>query len=166
MVLPRDSEVDGLLHTTVPLDGLPSCHPWSALLEIGPHRLTVRVRNGALELAGVDDINSSWDFSFTVSPQEWARFCARPTPRGMTSAQALVATHGAERVRGGREVWARAAPVMDRVVEALRAQSEPASEPAQPPLQRRGDPPPPQPGLSPIEGRYLHVEIDGAMQRI
>jgi pimeloyl-ACP methyl ester carboxylesterase len=166
MVLPRESAVGDVLDMTVPLDGLPPCHPWSALLEIGPQRLTVRVRDGSLELAGADDINSSWDFSFAVSAQEWARFCSCPTPRGMTSAQALVATHGAERVRGGREVWARAAPVLDRVVDALRARSEPASGPARAPQPRRSDPPPPEPGLSPIEGRYLHIEIDGAMQRI
>ena len=159
MVLPRDSEVVDRLGAAAPLEGLPPCHPWSALLEIGPHRLSVRVHGDALELDDVDDVNSSWDFSFTISAEEWSRFCVRPTPRGMTSAQALVATHGVDRVRGRREVWARAAPALDRIIDALRARSLP-------PEPRRPDPRPPQPGLSPIEGRYLHVEVEEAMQRI
>ena len=56
---------------------------------------------------------------------------------------------------GSREVWARAAPAVDRIVDALRAAS------LLPPP-RRADPRPPVPGVSPIEGRYLHVEVEGA----
>jgi hypothetical protein len=101
-----------------------------------------------------DDVNASRDFCFTVSAEEWERFRSSPPPRGMTSAQALVATRGAHGVRSSREVWARAAPAVDRIVDALRAAS------LLPPP-RRADPRPPVPGVSPIEGRYLHVEVEG-----
>lgn len=141
------------------LRGLPPCHPWSALLEIGDRRIGVRVRDEALEATEGDDVNASWDFSFAVTAEEWELFCASPPPRGMTSAQALVATGGAHRVRGSREVWARAAPAVDRIVDALRAR-------AVPPQPRRSDPRPPLPGPSPIEGRYLHVDVEGDLQRI
>lgn len=46
-----------------------------------------------------------------MSADEWAEFFADRPPRGATSAQALVATRGAERIRGRREVWARGALV-------------------------------------------------------
>jgi pimeloyl-ACP methyl ester carboxylesterase len=143
----------------VSLAGLPYTPPWSAQLELGNHRLGVRVAEGTVEICDADDLNSSWDFSFTVSPDEWAQFCSLPTPRGMTSAQALVATRGAQRIRGSRTVWSRVAPALDRIVDAVRGGSRP-------PAARRPDPAPPAPGMSPIEGRYLHVEVDGALQRI
>src|SRR4051794_874305 len=154
----RDDDVAPALDPCL-LSGLPPCHPWSALLEIGERRIGVQVRDGALDMSEGDDVNSSWDFSFTVSVEEWEQFCSSPQPRGMTSAQALVATRGADRVRGSREVWARTAPALDRIVDALRAGSRP-------PEPRRADPRPPRPGMSPIEGRYLHVEVEGELQRV
>jgi pimeloyl-ACP methyl ester carboxylesterase len=143
----------------VTLAGLPPCHPWSALLEIGELRVGIRVADGTLTLTDEASINASWDFSFGISGAEWAEFCASPVPRGLTSAQALVATRGADRVRGSREVWARAATAIDRIVDALRAR-ERAAAPA-------GPAPSPMPlGLSPIEGRYLHVEVEHEVRRI
>ncbi|HEY0575408.1 MAG TPA: alpha/beta hydrolase [Pseudonocardia sp.] len=143
----------------VTLDGLPACHPWSALLEIGDLAFGVRVEDGQLTFLGDVTINSSWDFSFSISEAEWSEFRALPVRRGHTSAQALVATAGAHRVRGSREVWARAAGALDRIVEAIRARGQDPHpvrpEPAQAPL-----------GLSPIEGRYLHVEVENQVQRI
>jgi pimeloyl-ACP methyl ester carboxylesterase len=143
----------------VTLDGLPACHPWSALLEIGALRLGVRVDGGDLAVTDDTSINSSWDFGFRISEAEWTDFCATPITRGHTSAQALVATRGADRVRGSREVWARAAAALDRIVEAVRARGRT-------PLPVRPAPPPAPLGLSPIEGRYLHVEVEGEVQRI
>jgi pimeloyl-ACP methyl ester carboxylesterase len=143
----------------VTLAGLPACHPWSALLEIGDLRFGVRVADGELSLADDVSINSSWDFSFSISATEWSEFCALPVTRGNTSAQALVATRGANRVRGSREVWARAAGAIDRVIEAVRAHGR-----AAPPV--RPAPRPAPLGLGPIEGRYLTVEIEGEARRI
>ncbi|GAA5164360.1 hypothetical protein GCM10023321_52700 [Pseudonocardia eucalypti] len=143
----------------IPPDALPACHPWRALLEIGPLRVGVHAEDRRLTLSDQVTINSSWDFEFTVSRREWAEFVTRPTGRGLTSAQALVATRGADRVRGSREIWARAAGTLDLLLEALRDRVRPAEPP-------RPDPTPPPPGLSPIEGRYLHVAVDGEPRRI
>ncbi|HEX4356626.1 MAG TPA: alpha/beta hydrolase [Pseudonocardia sp.] len=152
---------DGLrdLADDVVLNGLPACHPWSALLEIGSLRLGVRVERGRLTLTDEATINASWDFSFSISEAEWSAFCAAPVPPGLTSAQALVATRGADRIRGSREVWARAAAALDRIVEAIRAR-------VRTPRPVRPAPPPAPLGLGPIEGRYLHVEIEGEVRRI
>jgi pimeloyl-ACP methyl ester carboxylesterase len=85
--------------------------------------------------------------------------CADPPPRGATTAQALVATRGADRVSGRREVWARTAPVIDRMVAALR-------DTVRDPVARRPDPAPPPPGLGAVVGRDLHLELDGRRLRI
>src|SRR5690606_39422070 len=53
----------------------------------------------------------------------------------------------------------RAAGALDRVVDAIRDQ-------VRAPRPRRPDPPTPTAGLSPIEGRYLHVEVRGEPRRI
>ena len=151
---------DDRLHTvTVPLDGLAPCHPWSALLEIGSARITVRVADGTAALEWHDDVNSSWDYALSISEEEWREFCSRPTPRGMTSVQALVATRGAHRVRGDRAVWARSAAALDRIVDALRDR-------AAPPAPRHPDPPAGPPGIGPIEGRYLRTDVDGEPVRL
>jgi pimeloyl-ACP methyl ester carboxylesterase len=143
----------------VSLAGLPPCHPWSALLEIGDQRHGIRVERDHVTTVDDVSVNASWDFSFSISTREWAALCAEPLTRGYTSAQALVATGGADRVRGSREVWARAAGALDRIVDALRAaaRTRPPARPA---------PPIPATGLSPIEGRYLHVELAGQVRRI
>src|SRR5689334_16504136 len=101
------------------LAGLPPGPDWSVLLEIGSERQLVRVVDGSLRREGPPGINATWDVGFAVSDEEWADFCADPPPRGATSAQALVATRGSERITGRREVWARAAPAIDRFLEAL-----------------------------------------------
>lgn len=143
----------------IDLAGVPACHPWSALLEIGELRLGIRVVDGRLTITDDVTINASWDFGFAISAPEWARFCAQPTTRGYTSAQALVATGGADRVRGNREVWARAAVALDRIIDAIR-ESRRVTEP------RRPEPRPASPGWSPIRGGYLNVDVDGEPRRI
>jgi pimeloyl-ACP methyl ester carboxylesterase len=143
---------------TVRMDGLPPGRPWSALLEVGPHRLGVRVAGGELTVDPDRTLNASWDFVVTLGDEEWREFCALPVARGATSAQAFVATRGADRVRGSREVWARAAGAVDRILDSLRAAERP--DPA-----RRPDPPV-RPGLSPIEGRYLQLDVRGAPTRL
>lgn len=133
------------------LAGLPPGPDWSLLLEIGSERHLVRVVDGSLRREGAPGINATWDVGFAVSDEEWADFCADPPPRGATSAQALVATRGSERITGRREVWARAAPAIDRFLEALRgAQRRP--------VERRPDPAPPSPGFGPSVGHYLHLD--------
>ncbi|MDQ4116194.1 MAG: alpha/beta hydrolase [Actinomycetota bacterium] len=160
MIAPAAGDDDGLPAVTVQLDGLAPCHPWTALLEIGSARITVRVRDdGSVELDDRDDVNSSWDYSLWISEEEWREFCSRPTPRGMTSVQALIATRGAQRLRGNRAVWARSAPALDRIVDALRSREVPAPH-------RRPDPPPGPQGLGPIGGRYLRTDVDGEPVRI
>ncbi|MQA95000.1 MAG: alpha/beta fold hydrolase [Streptosporangiales bacterium] len=137
------------------LDGLPPGPPWSVLLEIGELRVVVRADGGDLTIAD----GGEWDFGFAISAAEWAEFCAVPPPRGCTSAQALVATRGDARVTGRREVWARAAGALDRIIDAIRVRvGDP--QPARP------DPPQAPEGLSPIEGRYLHVDVQGERRRI
>lgn len=143
----------------IPADALPACRPWRALLEIGSRRFGLSSEGRRLSVTDRVDINASWDFSFTVSEREWAEFVTRPTRRGLTSAQALVATRGADRVRGSREAWARAAGVLDLLLDALRNRVRPAESP-------RPDPAARPPGLSPIEGRYLHVAVEGEPRRI
>src|SRR6201991_5006311 len=101
------------LSDEISLTGLPSMEPWSALLEVGPERISVAFRDGELAVSLAGGINASWDFSFSLSEQEWQEFVSLPPRRGFTSAQAIVATQGADRVRGDRAVWARAAVLMD-----------------------------------------------------
>src|SRR4051795_3419509 len=103
-------DVRGLLEQ-VSLTGLPAQEPWIALLEIGDEKVGLRVAGRELALVEDVGINASWDFSYTMTADEWERFCARPAGRGWTTAQAVVATQGADRVRGDRAVWARGAVV-------------------------------------------------------
>jgi pimeloyl-ACP methyl ester carboxylesterase len=150
------------LSDEVTLTGLPSMEPWSALLEIGSERISVAFRDGDLTVGSAGGINASWDFSFSLTEQEWQEFLGLPPRRGFTSAQAIVATQGSHRVRGDRAAWARAAVLVDRIFEALRrrgqaGRTELASGPA----------PAPAPlGLSPIEGRYVTLDVDGTRHRI
>lgn len=147
------------------LDGVPPGPPWSVLLEIGDLRVAVRVDDGAVtavervHVRADAAIEAGCDFGFTISASEWADLCAVPPPRGCTSAQALVATRGDQRVSGRREVWARAALALDRMVGAVRDRVRAAPPP-------RPGPPGRAAGLSPIEGRYLHVDVRGEPRRI
>src|SRR4051794_19703366 len=141
------------------LAGLAPGPDWSLLLEIGATRVLLRVVEGSVRVEGAPGINATWDVGFAVSDAEWAEFCADPPPRGATSAQALVATRGSERITGRREVWARAAPAVDRFLDALRAAERDD-------VPRRPDPAPAPPGLAPTVGRYLHLDVGGERQRI
>lgn len=141
------------------LAGLPPGPDWTLLLEIGDTSCLVRVADGRVHSGSAPGINDTWDVGFAVSDAEWAEFCADPPPRGATSAQALVATRGSERITGRREVWARAAPTIDRFLDALR-------ESERPPLARRPDRALPVTGFGPSVGRYLHLDVAGEPRRI
>jgi pimeloyl-ACP methyl ester carboxylesterase len=146
----------------VSLDGLPPSEPWSVLLRIANLEIGVRVVGGEVTATADITINSSFDFEFTISEAEWRRFCADRTERGHTSAQALVATAGSDRIHGSRIVWARNAAAVDRLVNILR-ERERRGRTAQP---AQTSPKAPQPGWSPIRGCYLHVDIGGVIERI
>lgn len=150
------------LSDEITLTGSPSMEPWSALLEVGSERISIAFRDGELSVSAAGGINASWDFSFSLSEQEWQEFLGLPPRRGFTSAQAIVATQGAHRVRGNRAVWARAAVLVDRVFEALRRRHQAGRTEL-----ARGPAPVPAPlGLSPIEGRYVTLDVDGTRHRI
>lgn len=140
--------------------GLPARERCRFLVEIGADRFGVLLDGGRLEITTEVGINSTWDFSYTMTDEAWADFCRVPVPRGYTTAQALVATVGADCVRGDRVAWAQCGTVIDRVLDGLRrhvATSRPAVHP---------DPPAPAAGLSPITGRYVHYGVGGEQQRI
>ncbi len=141
------------------LAGLPPGPPCTLLLDVAGVRLLVDVARGTLTPRGAPGINDTWDVSVGLTEQDWADVCADPPPRGATTAQALVATRGADRIGGRREVWARNAPLVDRIVAALRAT-------VRTPVARRPDPAPPPLGLGPAVGRDLHVEVDGRRLRL
>ncbi len=141
------------------LAGLPPGPPTTLLLEVAGTRLLVDVAGGALTPRGAPGINDTWDVAFTLTAQDWADVTADPPPRGATSAQALVATRGADRVSGRREVWARTAGLVDRIVAALRAT-------VREPVPCRPGPAPPPLGLGPAVGRDLHLELDGRRLRL
>lgn len=151
------------LHTEITLAGLPPAKPWSALLEIGESNLGVAVRDGRLSLNADAGINDTWDFSYCMSAQEWRDFCALPTARGFTSAQAVVATQGAHRIRGDRAAWASAAGVVDRVLDAWRRLED---EDAAVRAFRQPGPGPARLGLSPVEGRYVTLQVGANRQRV
>ncbi len=141
------------------LTGLPAPHRSRALLEIDNVRFGVEItREGVHYLPDVG-INASWDFSIAITGEEWKLFCAPVPPRGFTSVGAIVSTQGAERIGGDRASWARATVVLDRIVEKLRETQVGKRSPTAkaPPLRK---------GLSPIEGRYMTIDVNGVPQRI
>jgi len=146
----------------VSLTGLPASGRWSALIEIGGDRFGIEVADSRLRVIEDVGINATWDFEYAVSEQEWTDFCAVPPARGFTSAQAMVATQGSERVRGDRAAWARGAAVVDRVLDARRR----LANVAQPAVVASPAPRQPGPGISPIEGRYVHLDVQGVRQRL
>jgi hypothetical protein len=152
---PASLDLDGLLV------GLPPAGAWTCLVEIGDVAFGLGGDGPATTVVPVTGINDSWDFEFAVGAADWSAFCSVPRPRGYTTAQAMVATSGARPVRGDRAVWARAAVVVDRVLDALRDAST-----TTPAAARNPEPPASPLGLSPIVGRYLTVEVDGARQRL
>lgn len=142
------------------LAGIPPSGAWSCLIEIGGVPLGLRCDGTAMTAVPATGVNDSWDFEFVVDTPDWAAFCHSPRPRGRTTAQAMVATSGAHHVRGDRTAWARAAIVIDRVLDALRSAST-----AAPPVQNT-EPSPEPLGLSPIVGRYVTIEVGGARTRL
>jgi pimeloyl-ACP methyl ester carboxylesterase len=152
---PASLDLDGLLV------GLPPAGAWTCLVEIDDVAFGLRCDGAATTVVPVTGINDSWDFEFAVGAADWSAFCSVPRPRGYTTAQAMVATSGARPVRGDRAVWARAAVVVDRVLDALRDAST-----TTPAAARNPEPPQSPLGLSPIVGRYLTVEVDGTRQRL
>lgn len=153
-----DRALDGLADDVV-LAGLPARGSCRMLVELGETAFGVEVQPDSLRVTRGVDINTTWDFAYTIEESAWHDFCSVPPPRGHTSAQALVATLGASIVRGDRTAWARYANVLDRVVEALRQRAL-----GGPP--ERHPEPPPSTGSSQITGRYVHVPVAGRSQRL
>ena len=141
------------------LSGLPPAGPWRGLIEIGSAAFGLSCDGGRTRVAPVTGINDSWDFEFVLTEADWAAYCEIPATRGYTTAQAIVAAKDARPVRGNRAAWARAALVIDRVLDAVRAA-------VRTPPARRPDPPAPPLGTGPITGRYLSVDVLGRRQRI
>jgi pimeloyl-ACP methyl ester carboxylesterase len=157
---------DGSLSAALPglaqdvsLAGLPDHDRCRFLVEIGSYAFGVVVDGSALAVGTDTGINSDWDFSFSIDDRVWADFCAAPPPRGHTTAQALVATVGAQCVRGSRVAWVQYAAVLDRVLDALRRRVAART------VVRHPDPEESL-GVSPIVGRYLGVRVGAAVQRI
>ena len=144
---------------TCTLLGLPAPSYAKALIEIGTERFSVEIARSGVRLLEDVGINASWDFSVTITSDEWESFCAPVPPRGFTSAQGLIATLGAARIQGNREIWARSAAVVDRIFASLRNTQVGVRE-----VSDRA--PAPRLGLSPIEGRYITIDIDGNIRRI
>lgn len=153
-----DHALEGLAEAVV-LTGLPARGSCRMLVELGDTTFGVEVEGDSLRVTRDVDINTTWDFAYTVDASVWHDFCSVPPPRGHTSAQALVATIGGTTVRGDRKSWARYASVLDRVVEALRQRVH-----GGPP--ERHPEPRPTTGLSPIVGRYVQVPVAGRSQRL
>jgi pimeloyl-ACP methyl ester carboxylesterase len=138
--------------------GLPAVGEVSARIDIGDARLLMTLAGGKLELAAARDRDDRAVFSVTVPGDAWDHFCAQPPPRGYTTAQAMVATLGAETVGGDRVAWATYARLVDWVLDALRVQHV-GAKPA----------PNPDPGVvrePQTVGRYLTVDVAGTEQRI
>lgn len=154
------TEAIGQLAADVPSTGMPATGRRRARITIGEDSFILTVTEGGLETVadaqGAPD--ASPDFSLTLGADAWELFCSEPPPRGYTSAQAMVATLGAACVEGDRVVWASYATVLDRVLEALRAQVRGPRPP------RNSDPA--ATAQSEIVGRYAQVAVDGSARRI
>lgn len=143
------------LTTSFTADGLPAMGTLSFDIDTGDAEFTVTIT--------ADDVSFSTRrpgsaFRFAISAADWNRFVHEPPPRGYTSAQAMRATLGWECVAGERAKWAEYSPLVDRIFETLRQ--------AHTPRPARNEDPSTRTGISPIEGRYLTVVIDGEPQRI
>jgi pimeloyl-ACP methyl ester carboxylesterase len=149
----------GALDLDTLLAGLPPAGSWRALVELPGLSFGLHRDGTATEVVAVTGINDTWDFEFVLAADEWEAFCRTPRQRGFTTAQAVVASTGGGPVRGDRAAWARAALVVDRVLDALRASG-------QAPPARRPDPPQPALGHGPTVGRYLTVDVEGVRQRL
>lgn len=144
----------------ISLAGIPRHDRCRFLVEIGETAFGVVADSGSVRIVTPVDINDTWDFCFSIGAAIWSGFCQVPPPRGHTTAQAIVATIGASCIRGDRVAWAQYAPVLDRVLAALRDRVAGGRVAVNP------DPPAGTPGMSPVVGRYLTVGPDGTAQRI
>ncbi len=150
--------IDGLAEA-LSLAGLPTTGSCSIGFEIGEDAFRISIVGGFAEIQTAAEGLSEADFVYMLSDSSWAKFCSDPPPRGYTTAQAMCATVEGGCVRGNRTAWATYAPVVDRVLGALRGLAcgfRPASNP-DPPLGG---------ARSPITGGYLNTEIRGIAQRI
>lgn len=143
----------------ITLAGIPRHDRCRFLVEIGDTAFGVITDSGSVRILTAVDVNDTWNFCFSIDNAAWSRFCQVPPPRGHTTAQAIVATIGASCIRGDRVVWAQYAQVLDRVLAALRDRVAEGSVAVRPD-------PAGTPGLSPIAGRYLTVDVGGAPRRL
>ena len=153
-----DAALEGLAGD-ITLAGIPWHDRCRFLVEIGETAFGVITDSGSAQVVTAVDINRTWDFCFSIDDAVWSRFCQDPPPRGHTTAQAIVATIGASCIRGDRVAWAQYAQVLDRVLAALRSRVAEGAAAVHPD-------PAGTPGLSPIVGRYLTVDVGGVPQRL
>jgi pimeloyl-ACP methyl ester carboxylesterase len=152
------SDAVARLRDDVTMVGLPALRERRFGLSIDGQAFTVTVSEAGVEAGAETGSGAELDFSYTLDTQAWQLFCQEPPPRGYTTAQAVRATLEGRCVEGDMVAWAACAPLLDRILEAVRTRvvgPRPATHP---------DPAPP--GDSPIIGRYLNVEVAGESRRI
>jgi pimeloyl-ACP methyl ester carboxylesterase len=149
-------EVLGALNEESLTNGLPALGTTSIAVTLGDSALTVSINDGTLE---VTEGSSQADFAYTLDQETWDRFCANPPGRGYTTAQSIYATLGGSCVSGDRTTWATYAPILDRLLETLRAHTVG-------PRPGRNEDPAPSAGHSPIVGGYLQLDVAGTSSRI
>ncbi|MGH8868114.1 MAG: alpha/beta fold hydrolase [Actinomycetes bacterium] len=144
------------------LRALPRREPRRFLLTLGEERLLVStgdgVTSGVTVRSGVD-INDSWAFAFSLSAEAWRGYRMPVPPAGHNTAQALVATLGADVVSGDRLCWAQCSPVLERVLRVLAGKAD-TDGPRTAPTGERLD------GPSRITGHYVPVTIAGETYRV
>ena len=137
-------------------DGLPALGTTSMNVTVGDIVLTVSVDDGTLE---VIEGSREAQFSYTLDQETWNGFCADPPARSYTTAQSVYAALGGSCVSGDRTAWATYAPILDRLLETLRAQ-------VVGPRPARNEEPAPTRAVSPIVGGYLQLDVAGTSNRI
>lgn len=140
------------------IDGLPALGTVCIRMTIAGAAFAVSITEGVLEVVDGDGACEP-DFSYTLDKETWEAFCTNPPPRGYTTAQSIVATLGGSCVSGDRVVWATYAPIIDRLLEALRTTFS-GPRPA------RNDNPAPPRSRSPIVGSYLQLPAGGTSSRV
>jgi pimeloyl-ACP methyl ester carboxylesterase len=174
MAPPHNPAATPIFDCSALTEGLPPTSPWSCRIDITGNNYGFHHDGHRIEVVPVSGINDNWDFEIVVTEAMWAAFCDWPRGRGFTTAQAMVATAGADVVRGRHEVWARAALVIDRILDALRsAQDQPSASTRERATDTVGHSSTTHPASvprvgshSPVIGRYVHITVDGEPQRI
>ncbi|NLA66032.1 MAG: alpha/beta hydrolase [Leucobacter sp.] len=149
------TEAVNTLQGAVALDGLPAVEDVRFNVAIGDRRVAVAIQGRELQFA---EATGAAEFEYVIGADDWGRFTAEPPPRGYTTAQAMRAAIGWQIIEGDRVRWAQYAPLIDRIVEALRV--------AETPRPARNADPAVKLGRSQIQGGYVTVEVEGEPRRI